>query len=158
MRRFIRMMLVAATVVSLTGAAVSAQEAKRSKLFPEPPLGLGADIPDDLLFNGDESDDQTNSSASADRPAAGSNWQTDVQPAPSNDEVLPWLNRTTGACLDRSVVMRRLARDGWHDFHRLSLRPRTLAFNARRGRGSLRRLQVDRCSGRIIHESAAYID
>ena len=53
-------------------------------------------------------------------------------------------------CVPRRVVMRRLFRDGWHDFHGLDLRGEKAYVKAQSEDGRLFNLTIARCSGEII--------
>ena len=53
-------------------------------------------------------------------------------------------------CVPRRVVMRRLFRDGWHDFHGLELRGPKAEVQARSEDGRLFALTIERCSGEIV--------
>ena len=46
--------------------------------------------------------------------------------------------------------MRRLFRDGWHEFHGLELRGPKARVRARSDDGRLFALTIDRCSGEIV--------
>lgn len=64
----------------------------------------------------------------------------------------PWRGRFALAphCVPRRVVMRRLFRNGWHDFHGLELRGHKANVRARSDDGRLFALTIERCSGEII--------
>lgn len=53
-------------------------------------------------------------------------------------------------CVPRRVVMRRLFRDGWHDFHGLALQGPQAQVRARSDDGRLFALTIERCSGEIV--------
>jgi len=53
-------------------------------------------------------------------------------------------------CVPRREVRRELIRDGWSEFHDLEIRDGFAFMTARRPRGQLYRLQVDRCDGEIV--------
>ena len=53
-------------------------------------------------------------------------------------------------CVPRRLVMRRLFRDGWHEFHGLELRGPKARVRARSDDGRLFALTIDRCSGEIV--------
>ncbi len=53
-------------------------------------------------------------------------------------------------CVPRREIRRELVRDGWTDFHDLEVRDGFAFITARRPRGQLYRLKVDRCDGEIV--------
>ena len=53
-------------------------------------------------------------------------------------------------CVPRRLVMRRLFRDGWHEFHGLQLHGPKARVRARSDDGRLFALTIDRCSGEIV--------
>ncbi len=152
---------VVATALILSAGFAAAGEVKPAKIFTEPPLGLGADVPDDVLFG-------NAAGAPKSRSRVTVRSKTGKSPAPILDgwEVddiqvvseLPWetAEPVRPGCLDPHAIMSSLSEAGWSEFSRHSLRPRTLAFNARRRDGLTKRIQVDRCTGEIIHVSASY--
>lgn len=64
----------------------------------------------------------------------------------------PWRGRFALAphCVPRRVVMRRLFRDGWHDFHGLELHGPKARVRAHSDDGRLFALTIARCSGEIV--------
>lgn len=53
-------------------------------------------------------------------------------------------------CAPRRIVMRRLFRNGWHDFHGLELHGPKAHVRARSDDGRLFALTIERCSGEIV--------
>jgi hypothetical protein len=53
-------------------------------------------------------------------------------------------------CIPRDIARDRLRDAGWYDFHALEPREDVVLVKARRGRGRLFDLTIDRCSGRIV--------
>ncbi len=53
-------------------------------------------------------------------------------------------------CIPRDVARDRLRDAGWYDFHALEPREDVVLVKARRGRGRLFDLTIDRCSGQIV--------
>lgn len=159
--------IVFGTSLAVAASTVSAGEIKPAKTFTKPPLGLGADIPDDLLFGGNaagtpksRSRVTVRSKATRNRKAKAhapilSGWEVDDIEV-VGDKTWVAAEPIRPGCLDQHAIMSSLSEAGWTEFARHSLRPRTLAFNARRRDGLTKRIQVDRCTGEIIHVSASY--
>lgn len=55
------------------------------------------------------------------------------------------------ACAPRREIRDRLAAEGWFDFRPVAVRPNVAVVHARRGRGALFLLNVDRCTGAVVH-------
>lgn len=53
-------------------------------------------------------------------------------------------------CIPREEARDRLREAGWYDFHALEPREDVVLVKARRGRGRLFDLTIDRCSGQIV--------
>ncbi|MCK9912676.1 hypothetical protein MXD81_26210, partial [Microbacteriaceae bacterium K1510] len=53
-------------------------------------------------------------------------------------------------CVPRELARDRLREAGWYDFHALEPREDVVLVKARRGRGRLFDLTIDRCSGQIV--------
>jgi hypothetical protein len=67
--------------------------------------------------------------------------------------------RPRPGCLPRYEIRQGLAREGWHDFQALELRPDIALLRARRPNGALFDLKVDRCSGAVVdaHPIGGYV-
>lgn len=59
--------------------------------------------------------------------------------------------RADDQCMPRSEIRRALAGEGWRDFEDLELRGATAVIRARRPTGQPYALEVDRCTGDIVH-------
>jgi len=166
MRTFVRAMIVGITIVGAMNAAAFAGEIRKSSVFKEPRLGLGADIPDALLF--EEGADERSGGHTL---TVGKKRTVRTKPGARAPILDGWeaggnqLASRSGwragepvraGCLASDVIMAGLLQAGWSEFDRFSMRPRTMAFNARRRDGRAKRVQVDRCTGEIIHVSASY--
>lgn len=164
MRLFAHALILAATVMAAATPSAFAGEAKKSKIFTEPRLGLGADIPDEVLFSNDalqSAKPRARVTVRSRKPKASSSKPILHGWAVKNIEVADDSGWQTSeairpGCFDSTTIMNTLIQAGWSQFARFSVRPRTIALNARRRDGRVKRVQLDRCTGEIIHVSASY--
>ena len=163
MRKIACAMFMGATLTVTAAASAAAGDTKTSPKFTEPRLGLGADVPDDLLF-GDSvlaTKPRSRVTVRSRKPKTSASKPILNGWAVKNIEVhgdTSWQvsEAVRPGCLDPHAIMNSLAEAGWSEFSRYSTRPRSIAFNARRRDGRTKRVQIDRCSGEIIHVSASY--
>ena len=165
MLKIARALFVGATFLTAIASASWADDAKPSKKFIEPPLGLGADIPDDLLFG--------KQALTGGKPRSRVTVRSRSKLPPSPRPILKgWKVRKIQrgddngwqasepirpGCLDSHAILSSLSEAGWTKFQNYQVRRRSLAFDARRRDGRTKRVQVDRCTGEIIHVSASYV-
>lgn len=163
MRMIAYALIASATLIMIAATTANAADANKPSKFTEPRLGLGAEIPDDLLFADDAiTGDKPRSrvtvrSRKSNAPAAApilKGWEvTDIKVNGENNWEVTEPIRP--GCLDTHAIMSSLSEAGWTNFANHSTRRLSLAFDARRRDGRNKRVQVDRCTGEIIHVSAS---
>ncbi|MEO0619769.1 MAG: hypothetical protein AAFZ01_10895 [Pseudomonadota bacterium] len=135
------------------------------KIIDHQRFGLGADIPSDVLFaepalTGAPAKKARVSVRRASPKTKKSSpilkgWDN-LEVEVTGDTTLRVGDATRPGCLDSHAILAAMTEAGWSEFAKQDTRTRSIAFNARRRDGRIKRVQVDRCSGEIIHVSAAY--
>lgn len=77
-------------------------------------------------------------------------YEPDYRPAPPRYGFAP-PPRQRFACAPRREIRHQLAAAGWFDFRPVAVRPNVAVVHARRGNGELFLLNVDRCTGEVVH-------
>ncbi|MEL7542270.1 MAG: hypothetical protein AAGJ70_00690 [Pseudomonadota bacterium] len=159
------------TLGGVTTAAASDEWQTITTAKPAPTIhdhqrfGLGAEIPSDVLFaepslkgTGKEKPRVSVRRASPKTTKSGpvlKGWDN-LEVEVAGQKSLRVGDALRPGCLDSHAILAAMTEAGWSEFAKQDTRTRSIAFNARRRDGRIKRVQVDRCSGEIIHVSAAY--